>query len=61
MIANADINKWVQTPGFGFSYWWANGPLRSDGLGLFEAQVPKSHVSLLAVNDDFVQPCAVRS
>ena len=61
MIANADINLWVQTPGHGFSYWWANGPLQSDGVGRFEAQVPESDVSLLAVTDDFVQPCAVRS
>ncbi len=61
MIANADINLWVQTPGFDFSYWWANGPLQSDGLGLFEAQVPKSEIFLLGVSRDFVQPCAVRS
>jgi hypothetical protein len=61
MIADTDINLWVQTPGFGFSYWWANGPLRSDGLGLFEAPVPQSSISILAVHDDFVQPCAVRS
>lgn len=61
MIADADINLWVQTPGHGFSYWWDNGPLRSDGVGRFEAQVPASDVSLLAVTDDFVQPCAVRS
>jgi hypothetical protein len=61
MIADTDINLWVQTRGLGFSYWWANGPLRSDGLGLFEAPVPEARVSLLAVHDDFVQPCAVRS
>lgn len=61
MIANADINVWVQTSDFGFSYWRANGPLRSDGLGLFEAQVPESDIFVLAVNEDFVQPCAVRS
>ena len=61
MIANADINVWVQTSDIGFSYWWANGPLHSDGLGLFEAQVPESDIFLLAVNKDFVQPCAVRS
>ena len=61
MIANSDINVWVETPGFGFSNWWANGPLRSDGLGLFEAQVPGSEISLFAANHDFVQPCAVRT
>ena len=61
MIANSDINVWVESSGFGYSYSWANGPLRSDGLGLFEAQVPTSDISLFAANDDFVQPCAVRA
>lgn len=61
MIVNSDINVWVQTSDFGFSYWWANGPLQSDGLGLFEAQVPESDIFVLAVNEDYVQPCAVRS
>jgi hypothetical protein len=61
MIADADINAWVETPSFGYSYWLANGPLRSDGVGLFEAQVPESEISLFAVNKDFVQPCAVRT
>jgi hypothetical protein len=61
MIADTDVNLWVQTPGFGYSYWWANGPLQSDGLGLFEAHVPASSVSIHAWHDDFVQPCAVRS
>lgn len=61
MIANADVNLWVQIPGSGDSYWWTNGPLQSDGLGLFEAKVPESDIFLLADNDDFVQPCAVRN
>ena len=61
MIADTDVNLWVQTPGFGYSYWWANGPLQSDGLGLFEAHVPESSVSVHAFHDDFVQPCAVRA
>jgi hypothetical protein len=61
MIANADINIWVQAPGLGYSYGRANGQLRSDGLGLFEAQVPESDILLLADSDDYVQPCAVRT
>lgn len=61
MIDNADVNVWVQTSGFGYSYWWANGPLQSDGLGLFEARVPESEISVFAVIDDYVQPCAARS
>lgn len=61
MIVNSDINVWVQTSDLGFSYWWANGPLQSDGLGLFEAHVPESDIFVLASNEDYVQPCAVRS
>lgn len=61
MIGNADVNLWVQTDGFGYSYWWARGPLRTDELGLFEARVPESDISVLAFKDGFVQPCGVRS
>lgn len=61
MIANADIDLWVQAAGANFSYSQAYGPLQSDGLGLFEAAVPESEISLVVESDDFVQPCAVRS
>ncbi len=61
MIANANIDLWVQAAGANFSYARAYGPLQSDGLGLFEAAVPESEISLLVESDDFVQPCAVRS
>ncbi|MGH8203164.1 MAG: carboxypeptidase-like regulatory domain-containing protein [Steroidobacteraceae bacterium] len=61
MIANAEIDLWVQAAGVNFSYSRAYGPLQSDGLGLFEANVPESEISLVVESDDFVQPCAVRS
>lgn len=61
MIANSPINLWVQTPGFGYSYWWAYEPLHSDGLGLFEARVPASEITLHAFKEGYVQPCAVRT
>lgn len=62
MIAGADINLWVQTEGFGYSYWWARGPLWSDALGLFEADLlPDSQITITAHADDYVQPCAVRT
>ena len=54
MIANADIDLWVQAAGANFSYSQAYGPLRSDGLGLFEAAVPESEISLVVESDDFV-------
>jgi hypothetical protein len=59
MVADSPINIWVQTPGFGYSYWWAYEPLHSDGLGLFEARVPASGITLHAFKDGYVQPCAV--
>jgi hypothetical protein len=60
MIAEADVDIWVQTSGMGYSYVWANGPLHSDGLGQFEADVPPSEIDVLAHKDGFVQPCGVR-
>jgi hypothetical protein len=61
MIADSPINLWVQTPGVGYSYWWAYEPLHSDGLGLFEARVPASEITLHAFKEGYVQPCAVRA
>ncbi len=62
MVGAADINLWVdEANGFGYSYWWARGPLRTDSLGRFEAgQLPDSRITVLAIKDGFVQPCAVR-
>jgi hypothetical protein len=59
MIDSADVNLWVQTDGFGYSYWWANGPMQSDGLGKFVADVPKSEVDVFASKEGYVQPCGV--
>jgi hypothetical protein len=57
MIANAPINLWIESGDRGWSH-----PLHSDGLGLFETEVPPSaNIFLLAFEDEFVQPCAVRS
>lgn len=61
MIGNADVNLFVYTPGFGYSYWWANGRLQTDELGLFEADVPTSDLSFLVIKDGFVQPCGFRA
>ena len=59
MIDAADVNLWVQTDGFGYSYWWANGPLQSDGLGQFVADLPRSEVDVYASKDGYVQPCGI--
>ena len=59
-IGNADINLWVQQERFGYSYWWANGRLTSNAAGHFvAANIPDSQITILAVRDGYVQPCAV--
>ena len=61
MIGAASVNLWVQQEKFGYSYWWANGPLASDGIGRFTADnLPASQITILAFASDHVQPCAVR-
>jgi hypothetical protein len=60
VIADAPINLWVQQSNFGYSYWWANGPLGSDGIGHFEARnLPLSQITILVFQTGYVQPCAV--
>lgn len=61
MIGAASVNLWVQQEKFGYSYWWANGPLASDGIGRFTAgNLPASQITILAFASGHVQPCAVR-
>jgi len=59
-IGAVDVNLWVQQARFGYSYWWANGRLTSNTDGHFNApNIPDSQITVLAVKDGFVQPCAV--
>jgi len=61
-IGSAAINLWIQQERFGYSYWWANGPLRSDSGGHFLApNVPDSQATIFAVKDGYVQPCVVHA
>ena len=65
-IDNAAIDLWVDvgrvgSTWWGYSWWWANGPLRSDGIGHFVAgNLPASRITILGFKSGFVQPCAVR-
>ena len=61
MIDAADVDIWVQTADFGYSYAMINGPLPSDGLGQFVADVPRSEIDVLAVKSGYVQPCGVHA
>jgi hypothetical protein len=59
-VADAAINVWVDQSQFGYSYWWANGPLRSDQQGRFRApNLPDSRITIWAFKSGFVQQCAV--
>jgi hypothetical protein len=56
MIGNAGVNIFVHSDRGGYSV----GRLQSSSLGLFEAQVEGSFVSIFASKNGFVQPCGVR-
>jgi hypothetical protein len=56
------VNFWVQTPTFGYSYWWANGALYTDNRGEFTAvNLPASEIIVHAGHRGWVQPCAVNA
>lgn len=53
---------WVQTGSFGYSYWWANGRLETDGSGHYAApNIPAARITLWAAKTGYVQPCAVEA
>jgi hypothetical protein len=59
-IAGASVNLWIHTGSFGYSYWWANGPLGSGVSGCFvAANIPGAQISVWAFTPGFLQPCAV--
>ena len=62
MIANVPVDIWVDLGQSGYSYWWANGEVRSDAAGRFDApNLPDSQVSVFVFKDGYVQPCAVNA
>ena len=61
-VADVSVNIWIQLERSGYSYWWANGPLRSDAGGHFVApNIPSSEITVFASQNGYVQPCAVRA
>jgi hypothetical protein len=59
-LGSVPINLWVQTPRFGYSYWWANGALYSNPSGGFVAmRLPAAQIMIHAGHRHLVQPCAV--
>jgi hypothetical protein len=59
-LGNDAVNVWVQQPdGFGYSYWWANGPVYADASGRFAAVGLPTSVTVYAEahRDGYVQQC----
>jgi hypothetical protein len=62
VVGRTPVNLWVQAPTLGYSYWWANGALYTNGNGEFTAvNLPESEISIHAGHQGWVQPCAVSS
>jgi hypothetical protein len=56
------VNAWVtEDAGFGYSWWWAHGPLHADTAGRYSISgLPSGvHVWLQAFQDGYDQQCAV--
>jgi hypothetical protein len=59
-VVGANVNAFIITNGFGYSYMWAHGAILSDVTGNFRMTgVPaEAGVWLQAFKDGYVQPCA---
>jgi hypothetical protein len=59
-VSGANVNAWVQTGTFGYSYMWANGPRLSDAQGRYElAGLPGgADLQVQVYKDGYVQQCA---
>lgn len=59
-LAGANVNAWVQSGRFGYSYMWANGPVLSDSDGGYELKnLPDgATVHLQVYMGGMVQQCA---
>ncbi len=61
-IPGVGVNAWVnEDAGFGYSWWWAHGPLHADTVGRYSVSgLPSGvHVWLQAFQDGYDQQCAV--
>jgi hypothetical protein len=59
-LSGANVNAWIQTGTFGYSYMWANGPRLSDAEGRYElSHLPEgAELQLQVYKDGYVQQCA---
>ena len=59
-LGGANVNGWIQTVSFGYSYMWANGARLSDAEGRYELNnLPEgAELQLQVYKDGYVQQCA---
>ena len=59
-LSGANVNAWIQTGTFGYSYMWANGPRLSDVEGRYElSNLPEgAELQLQVYKDGYMQQCA---
>ena len=59
-LSGANVNAWIQTATFGYSYMYANGPRLSDVDGRYElSNLPEgAELQLQVYKDGYVQQCA---
>ncbi len=60
-IAGANVNAFVQSPAFGYSYMWAHGAVLTDANGAFRLSdlAATATVWMQVYKDGYVQQCAV--
>lgn len=59
-VAYAVVDPFVEVGNFGYSFWYANGPLYADAAGHFViTPLPESKVKLRTGRDGYRQPCAL--
>src|SRR6266498_1026120 len=59
-LSGANVNAWIQTGTFGYSYMWAYGPRLTDVEGRYElSNLPEgAELQLQVCKDGYVQQCA---
>jgi len=59
-VADAAVNLWVNAGRYGYSYWWANGPVHTAADGTFQLpNLPAASGTLLVFKSGYAQQCAV--
>ena len=59
-LSGVSINAWIDEGRVGYSYWWANGPVKSDADGRYELGrlSEAGTVWFQTWRDGYAQPCA---